>query len=146
MTDISLREFLDDGRLGPIHRDTHVKHVLTAFGSPLEQSISTDPLIWKYGSLQIHHDRKHILFLGLYFRDAPFVLPRPLRLVGWWPTVGTGMAEFLDAAQSQSIELVTYPDLTFDDQSAYKSAAGVNVLFSDRSHTFPAIDSMQMLI
>lgn len=147
MIDVLLREFLVHASLGPIKSGITPEEVAALCGLPEDVSVSRKPRIWKYGSLQIAFDDGppggRLYFLGIYFRDAPIVLPGPIVRVGWWPSVDCTPSEFLAFSEDRSLHFREHPPLTFDDQVALVGDAGVVVVFASDDENRMVIDSIQ---
>src|SRR5262249_3349503 len=92
----TLKEFLQTGRLGSLVFGATEEDARQILGHPEDTSVNKKnrPLIWKYGSLQLHFDQGLLNFIGLYFSDHEFRLPAGLSLVGWMPTSTTSLNEF----------------------------------------------------
>lgn len=143
---VSMKEFLETGKLGSLAFGLSRDAVRTVLGPPEDFS---DPgkkkrVIWKYGSLQLHFDRDSLCFLGLYFRGEEFRLPKGISVEGWVPSGHTTLEEFQQYLAGSRIHFETVPRLTFESQATLRVGPGIHVTF-DRDGAQTHLDSIQYM-
>src|SRR5216110_1995997 len=80
----SFETFLRTGELGPIRLGMSPSDALSVLGEAQEQSRKQNPLVLKYGSLQLtfwkHGPRSQLMEIGLYCQPSYTQIPRPVAL------------------------------------------------------------------
>jgi hypothetical protein len=98
---VSLDEFLKTGRLGAIAFDMTPDEIHEILGEPESVSVQKDPLLWKYGALELAFCKQpdgassSLASIALHFRDPSQTIPERLNLKGWTPSRDTKFEEFL---------------------------------------------------
>jgi hypothetical protein len=106
----SLDEFMKSGRLGPLTVGMSRDAVADHLGAPEATSIQKNPLIWKYGPVELsfqgvsEESDPSLTSITWYLRDGA-ALPEALRLEGWLPTPGTTFEEFRDHLKGAGIAI-----------------------------------------
>ena len=81
----TLDQFLRTGELGPVRPGSSPKEVVAVLGPPQDSSVGWNPLVLKYGGLQLsfHQPRdgaeRRLVLIGLYFAPAQGPLPAAVR-------------------------------------------------------------------
>ena len=130
MYDVSLREFLTLGELGPIVANLSRKKILDLLGSPQDwgsEKNKNQARIWKYDSLQIWFDDDRLNFIGIYFY-SPLALPKNLRLLGYFPDQEATLAEFVQQL-NDDFNYKIDPQLTFGTQLCLTFGSQVSAIF-----------------
>jgi hypothetical protein len=142
----TLEEFVRTGHLGRLALGAAVEEVRRVLGPPEDTSVrkKNRPVIWKYGSLQLHFDHGFLSFIGLYFRDGEFRLPPEVSLGEWVPSKDTSLEEFREYLAQTGIAFHIDPAQTFEDQLAFQVGPGVSVIF-DRDGERVRLDSIQYI-
>jgi hypothetical protein len=81
-------------------------------------------------------------FIGLYYWEQSFWLPSTIPLAGWWPSVGTTLADFQKHLLEMHVPFLTDSQLTWESQTSLTVGIGVGVCFTINGGE-PIIDSMQ---
>ena len=135
----SLKAFLQTGRLGPLTHGVSPDAVRGVLGEPEATSVRRKRnWLWKYGCLQVAFHADQLVFVGLYFRRAE-PSPAGLRLVGYFPRLGTTVQEFISFLTAEHVPFRVEPRLTFETQTCYEVGVGVHVLFDEDGR----LDSIQ---
>lgn len=88
----TLRRLLMNGTLGPIHVGLTPSEVMNIVGEPEESSRKKNPLILRYGSLELtfvkvrDHQRLELRRFVLGFHGRDWSLPQSIKLSDWKPT------------------------------------------------------------
>ncbi len=107
----TLSEFLLSGTLGSIHHGMSRDEVEAILGKPSDISVAKNPLILKYGGLQLTFfkptdgERRELSLIGLYYGPSWEPIPAEVR-----PT-----------------DFVGSPETTIDDARLFLAAAGIPI-------------------
>lgn len=143
MTEVSLRDFLESGQLGPVRVGQGEDQLRAELGEPDDATeIGPDTHILKYGSLELHVVDRAVTLIGLYFRELGD-LPASLRISGYVPRHATGIEEFMRFLDQVEVRYETDPRLTFGDQVCLRVGAGVLAVFDAHGNE---MDSLQYTV
>jgi hypothetical protein len=131
----TLEQFLRAGELGPIHFGLTVEEVAGLLGAPGDTSVRRNPLIEKYGGLQLTFFRadraphRRLTHVGLYFQPLAEPIPDLARPTDWLPTPATTRAEFRQFLDR--IGLAPVADQSAAPDSRWVLPTGANIIFTD---------------
>lgn len=148
--DSTLRDLFVLGRLGPFRGGLAPENVRSLLGAPGDTSVTRNPMIWTYGSLQVAFlrdmNRDVLGFIGLYFREGELDLPSSIEFEGWRPTCAASPKEVMQFAITEGIACVLNRQLTWEDQlSLTIGGIGVGVHFDRQETGTMRLDSIQFL-
>jgi hypothetical protein len=95
----TLEQFLRTGDLGPVHAGMSQAEVVALLGRPQDESVAQNPLILKYGGLQLTFLRcpgvasRCLAHIGLYFAPRAEPIPEPTRPADFTGSPETTIAE-----------------------------------------------------
>lgn len=101
----TLRELLEKGTLGPIHVGMTPLEVFNIIGEAQESSRKKNPLVLRYGSLELtflkvrDHQRLELRRLLFGFDNRTWSLPQPIALTDWNPAEPPNPEEFESLAR-----------------------------------------------
>jgi hypothetical protein len=108
---VTMHEFLTSGSLGEVMLGSTVNQVESVLGPPEHRSVRRDPLILRYGSLQLTFHRvdpnvdSKLMAMAMYFGDCKRSLPTAVQPTDWLPSCGATEEEFRDFLSSAGIGL-----------------------------------------
>lgn len=145
----SLREFLTEGRLGPIAfsiTKATIRQWLGTGGNvdrydPKGRRRKNLYTTWQYGQLQLGFNHDILTFIGLYFRDQTS-LPPTMSIEGYYPTEETTLEDMIAYLEAEGIRHERHAELSKYDQVAMVAGVGVHIYFSDGDNK---LDSLQYL-
>jgi hypothetical protein len=132
---LSLRSFLETGRLGGLALGKTGMDVETILGRTTDISVPGRPVIWRYGPLQIFFDSDIVNSIGLYLGERND-LPEQLQIVGYSPVSGTSIEEFLEYLHGEGLAYAQDSDLTYDEALCLVVGIGVDAYFTGDPLTF----------
>jgi hypothetical protein len=131
----TLEQFLRTGRLGPIHFGMTQAEAIAHLGQPPDESVQREPIILKYGGLQITFSRPsagvepRLVMTGLYF--PPPLEPIPDQVL---PTDFTGTAETTIADVREYLGRVGLKETVATDgeDASLTLSSGAQIHFKDQ--------------
>ena len=112
----TFEKLIKEGALGGLNLGSSKQVVSDLLGSPTDVSTFKDPLIWKYGNLEITFKNDQIILIMIRFnslRDNPV---ENIHWEGYFPSIGESRTVFEKELNKMGIKTSIYQDLTFDDQ------------------------------
>ncbi len=133
----TLDEFLETGRLGPLRSGLEPQQVRQALGEPDGYTARSNPFpIFRYGPVQVGFQRAldgpdtRLSWIRIDLRQPPASLPESIRLEGWVPAPGSGIAEVREHVASLGIPVPATPKSTGDSE-ILALPSGVHFVFAD---------------
>jgi len=123
---LTLREFLETGRLGDIRLGMTRAEAQALLGPPEDISLTKDA-VWKYGSLQLYFHENRLWLIALYFPWDELRLPNAFEAVGYLPSRATTLQEFRKFLAESGSE--TNLDRTVDEAVILQVGPGIEVIF-----------------
>lgn len=142
--DPSIHDFLRSGILGPLRLGVTLKEVNRELGKPSLESISRDPLIWRYDGLELAFFNFKVIAMSLHFSTEYLDLHVPVTLEGWLPCRQTTIGEFETEMAAAGIVIKPNPLLNYPDRLSFVSEAGVSIYF-ERDGKDSRLESFQLL-
>jgi len=131
---VSLKEFIETGRFGPVHLGMNRAQVERSLGAPDDVGWGSrkhrQPAIWKYGDVEFHFGREGDALFLIHLDE--FDVPSGGKFVGLDPWVIRGSLTLLEAEKYLTRNGIDYEVADYpleDDALCIKTGAGVKLIF-----------------
>jgi hypothetical protein len=141
---VDLLEFLRSGSLGALSVGSSENEIRAALGAPEMVSAQSNPIVWKYRSLELTLSHDSLVGIALYFWKEPVDFPSSVALTGWKPDRTWSIGEFMKSLDLLGITWQTHPLVDDEDWKGFQTQAGVSVYF-DVDGSQSSLHSIQLL-
>src|SRR5438309_3657075 len=116
-----LSDFLAVGKFGPLELGQTIDDVVATLGQADARSAKQEPLLIRYGDLQLAFDQNKLSLIALYFRIPRSPVPAVLRFDDYSLDERTSRQEFEAWMQQRGIPFSIDQSLTFGEQSCLRT-------------------------